>query len=362
MKLNNPLRKVGIIAFNNEVTIIGDGFSVPETIAGDKLKKYDEIFQIGSNQTHLFSHVVQESSDKIIDQCNKFEENGRTALGPALLAAISIATKGKPGSMVIICTDGLANIGIGNLDCQNEKELKDANDFYEKAGNLAKDNGIIISIITIKGEGCKIETIGKLSDLTNGNVTRVNPQDISKDFSNILNDEIVGTDVKLLIRLHKGLKFRNEDALFLAEDGSFYQKEIGNATSNIELTFEYELKPDDKLQQLQIHPEMMKQVPFQAQIHYTSVDGNRMLRVISQIQKTTGNLKEAEQHANVQLLHKRGMQLASNFALDNQYDRSAMVNQKWLNYLENNDGFENKKDEETQLLHKKQKKNSKYFI
>jgi len=29
---------------------------------------------------------------------------------------MGMAAKGKPGSTVIICTDGLANIGLGSLD------------------------------------------------------------------------------------------------------------------------------------------------------------------------------------------------------------------------------------------------------
>jgi len=37
-------------------------------------------------------------------------------LGPGLLASLALATKGKAGSMVIICTDGLANIGLGAFD------------------------------------------------------------------------------------------------------------------------------------------------------------------------------------------------------------------------------------------------------
>lgn len=44
------------------------------------------------------------------------QEKGRTALGPGLLAALGLASQGKPGSMVILCTDGLANVGIGALD------------------------------------------------------------------------------------------------------------------------------------------------------------------------------------------------------------------------------------------------------
>lgn len=92
----------------------------------------------------------------------KFEAKGQTALGPGLLAAIQLATKGKPGSMVIICTDGLANIGFGALDDPSSVE------FYEKLAGVAKENAISVSLLTIKGEGCKVEVLGKLADETKG--------------------------------------------------------------------------------------------------------------------------------------------------------------------------------------------------
>lgn len=95
--------------------------------------------------------------------------------------------------MVIICTDGLANKGLGQLDV----EIEESKQFYEKLGQIAKENGVVVSVITIKGEGCKVEVLGKLAQDTNGSITRVNPGDIGKDFANILKDEIVGTKVKL---------------------------------------------------------------------------------------------------------------------------------------------------------------------
>jgi len=57
-----------------------------------------------------------ESYEKLIANLNKTEPKGQTALGPALVSAIEVASKGSPGSTVILCTDGLANIGIGSLD------------------------------------------------------------------------------------------------------------------------------------------------------------------------------------------------------------------------------------------------------
>ena len=46
---------------------------------------------------------------------------GSTALGPALTIACSVASKGNPGSKVVICTDGLANLGIGSVEGNEAK-------------------------------------------------------------------------------------------------------------------------------------------------------------------------------------------------------------------------------------------------
>jgi hypothetical protein len=48
------------------------------------------------------------------------EETGPTALGPALIASLGLASKGKAGSKVIVCTDGLSNVGIGSFDTVSE--------------------------------------------------------------------------------------------------------------------------------------------------------------------------------------------------------------------------------------------------
>lgn len=42
-------------------------------------------------------------------------EEGQTALGPSALVSVAIAGKGGRGSSVLICTDGLANKGLGSF-------------------------------------------------------------------------------------------------------------------------------------------------------------------------------------------------------------------------------------------------------
>ena len=46
MKTEKSKRKVGLVSFNGDVTIIGDGSQVPQVISGDKLKNYDYNYKI----------------------------------------------------------------------------------------------------------------------------------------------------------------------------------------------------------------------------------------------------------------------------------------------------------------------------
>jgi len=59
------------------------------------------------------------------------------------------------------------------------------------------------------------------------------------------------------VRLSKLLNFRNEDPIDLRESGSVYHKDIGNATVNTKLTFEYTTKSPDELAAMGIGQHMM---------------------------------------------------------------------------------------------------------
>ena len=41
MAVGAPDRKIGLVCFNHEVTIIGDATKAEQTVAGDKLNDYD---------------------------------------------------------------------------------------------------------------------------------------------------------------------------------------------------------------------------------------------------------------------------------------------------------------------------------
>ena len=331
----NPNRKVGLVTFNNEVLVFGDGHGEPTVITGDKLWKHDLCMNIGfGNYEKLMSIPIGKSLEKIMKKLKELQQNGQTALGPALLVSLALASKGKPGSSVILCTDGLANQGLGEMETIEGEEASKT--FYNNLGEFAKNHGIVVNIITIKGEECNLESLGKVCDLTNGKVTRVNPENIAQDFSNILKDEIVATKVEIKIRLHEALTFRNEKLEFLTNNNSFYKKFLGNVNSKTEVTFEFENRSDKELKALGLDINKIDLVPFQAQIIYTSTNGSSLMRVITKQQKTTHKLEEAEENLNMRLLATRQVQMSSELAQQGELIKAQKINKKWDSYISNN--------------------------
>lgn len=155
---SDPNKRVGIVTFNNEVVVIGDCNSDPKHILGEKLYKFDSIMEDLAPLS--IKMPLKESFEKLVMNLDKIEASGATALGPAILSSIELASKGSPGSSVIICTDGLANIGLGSLD----PPTAEAKQFYTQLALKAKSKNIVVNIVTIKGEGCKLEALSTLAN------------------------------------------------------------------------------------------------------------------------------------------------------------------------------------------------------
>ena len=72
------------------------------------------------------------------------KEGGQTALGPAMVIAISMACQ-VPGSKVIMCTDGCANAGVGSLEgyASSDVTCEAASAFYTEVAEMARTKGLI---------------------------------------------------------------------------------------------------------------------------------------------------------------------------------------------------------------------------
>ena len=242
-------RKVGVVTFNGEVQVIGDGTKDPQTITGDHLNDYKWLEDNGKAQSaERLTMGIGESKQSLINQISAIEETGPTALGPGVLTAVAMASTGKPGSTVVICTDGLANIGLGAFDeCETEEQFQQVETFYEKVGQLAQASGVTINVVSIEGDECNIDSLSKLAELTGGNVERVNPTTLTQQFANMLSVPVIATKVESRVKLHKGLQFRNELQENLSEDRTILGRKFGNVTAETVFTFEYGMKPISEL-------------------------------------------------------------------------------------------------------------------
>ena len=335
VKKSDPEKRIGFVVFNSEVTAIGDTKSETVHIVGDKLYNKGAVQESLAN-FKLMDPIV-DSFDGLVKSINKTEAKGQTSLGPALVSALEIAAKGSPGSSVILCTDGLANIGIGQLEPYSEEKKQ----FYIELGEWAKAKNITVNIVTIKGEGCKMEAIGKLAELTNGNVKVVNPEKLSDDFANVLKDEVVGLNVEVKVLLHRAMTFRNEQADNLKDEGRILQKIIANATKNTRISFEYEVRNEEELKDKKIDAESLKKIPFQAQIEYTSPRGGKFLRVISAECDATSSKEEMKKDANLGVVHQRITAQTAALYQAGDYKGSKRFNGHWGAYL--NENFQERK-------------------
>ena len=93
-----------------------------------------------------------------------------------------------------------------------------------------------MSVISIIGEECKLDRLGRIADLTGGEVERVSPLTLMDNFNNILERPILATKVSATMFLHKGFYFRNADA---DPDKAQFTITLGNVNEDAEAFYEF---------------------------------------------------------------------------------------------------------------------------
>ena len=125
---NSPSVKVGIVSFGSELEVKGDCLSNVMIIKEKDMNNESKIKSLGEENTNLIKAPINQSYSKIIKSLRATEENGSTALGPAILLSLSLMKNSKIGSRIFLCTDGMSNLGVGDISENREKAI----DFYKK--------------------------------------------------------------------------------------------------------------------------------------------------------------------------------------------------------------------------------------
>merc|ERR1712217_390132 len=89
------------------------------------------------------SEPVQQVSERLQTTVAGLRPCGNTALGPALAVAVGLA-RGRPGSKIMLCTDGMANNGVGAI-----KDRTQVCPFYGDIARHAAEEGTCISVVTM---------------------------------------------------------------------------------------------------------------------------------------------------------------------------------------------------------------------
>ena len=106
---------------------------------------------------------------------------------------------------------------------------------------------------------------------------------LGNNVKQLLSRNVIATNVKLKVKLHAGIEFRNELLQNLEMNETVLVKDFGNVNEETDLCFEYQVKPlRDLLKLTNIDFSQLSKLPFQAQISFIAMDGSRQVRVITQ--------------------------------------------------------------------------------
>ncbi|KAI3378097.1 hypothetical protein SNEBB_001294, partial [Seison nebaliae] len=257
---NFPNNKLSLMTFGTWVTCCGD-FSKNghKTKSGTDMDKND---WTDFSSKFVEPLPIQTSYNNMVRQVRSLRCQSSTALGPALYSAVRYASRVR-GSRIVVLTDGEANVGLGmNGDTQ----------FYQDVGTMANECGVIVDLMSVEDCHCNLKDVAPVALMTEGDVKMFDPKIDSEIFTEILKVEQIATNVETKFIIPKG--FRVIEAT--NEEENIKVIEQGNVMPEIIETFEMEFKnisPDN------IAKWNKKKIPYQTQVVYRKMDGNKYIRV-----------------------------------------------------------------------------------
>uniref|UniRef100_A0A3Q3RZK8 Circularly permutated Ras protein 1-like n=1 Tax=Mastacembelus armatus TaxID=205130 RepID=A0A3Q3RZK8_9TELE len=283
----SPHRRVALVTFNDEVVIYGDGTSTPLTLRDWALVDYDHIWEKGTS--YSIPHCIAETYTQLMQTVKDLREHGATCLGPAALASVAMASR-YPGSKVILCTDGRANIGLGEMnEASSLPSSPHSSYFYRKLALQAVGNGVIISVMTFEGTECCLADIGRLADTTGGRVNIINMGNVATEIQSASMDNVLATGVTAK------LFFPYED-----ENNHKVVREIGNVTKGLEITFQFSKAT----------------LPFQLQLSFKTRDQQRVTRIITERRPIATCSRILADNLNVAVLGVHCAQLCASLTME----------------------------------------------
>ena len=306
----SPKVKVGIVTFSNDIEVKGDCLSNIIKVKEEYLGNESKLESLGKENTNLIKSEISKSFPKIIEYLRSIEVGYFTALGPAILLSLSLLDKSKPGSRIFLCTDGESNIGVGRI-----MDRENAINFYTKIGNMAKEKGIVISLIAFEDSNSEIDILKNMVENSGGDIFRVNPKYILDEVNDFLENKAIASDVEFKMNLNKCMTFRDEEKNNMSNEDSTILKKIGNITREKEDYFELKFKHATKLSEInEINFDELNHLIFQIEIIYKKRNGGKYIRIITKNLKVSDDKEEINKQADFNIVSTLQIQKSAKLA------------------------------------------------
>ncbi|XP_035828035.1 circularly permutated Ras protein 1 [Aplysia californica] len=302
LKKMNPCDRAGLVVFNNEVTIYGDGTAPPTVVSGGQLFDRKELLRISGELTSL-SPLTNEAKQRLLGIVNSLKEGGETAVGPALYLGVALASQAKVAK-VVLCTDGLANVGLGTLENVTSEQETDAKEFYERVITECQHSGVSVQLLSFSDCTVGVETqLGAVPVETGGMILKSTDRepDLSQILGSVLTNEIIATraDARLVVHQKMFAKLPGAGEEDLESSVSHM---MGNISRCKKQCYAFGVKPEagqDAPVPSSDEVPQPTEYPFQFQINFTSMEGRVVTRVWTEKKPVTTSRTEAEQNCDV---------------------------------------------------------------
>ncbi|XP_042363995.1 circularly permutated Ras protein 1-like isoform X2 [Plectropomus leopardus] len=301
-----PDMRVGLITFNHQVTVHGNENFTSHSLCGPELADSDFLKEAAIS--FPTPPPLSQTKEYLQRQVMGLTEGGTTALGPAALLTIAIASR-HPGAKVIICTDGKANTELGNLEVEDNdaRTLLSSTIFYQELGDYAAKKGVTVSVLAIEGTDCRLDELGRLADRTGGKVVIAIPNRLHEEFEEIIENRTIATHCTVTLLLPQSMRMRGE-----REAGHKGTREVGNVDPATEITFQFGANEEDTEVSV---PASGSRVSIQLQIRYRHRKGQKMLRVFTADREVTDDSSAALSSLSLAIIQLNSSQASAALAV-----------------------------------------------
>jgi len=290
-----------IVTFGAEVCIYTDG-GKRSLIARRAHDLLEDLLAKGEQLGSDCSEPVADVAERLRVTVAALKPCGNTALGPALAVGVGLAS-GRPGSKIVLCTDGLANNGVGAIRSRNQEVP-----FYGDIARRAAEEGTCISVITMEGEDCSMENLGTCADLTGGRVEMVDLRALSTKVGALLANPVVCSGLEVTVIAGAGVTFHTGGTVQKGA-ASVSSRMLGSATAHTDLTVMLDASAAAGT----------ATVPVQLQLRYTRPNGEEVLQVLTARRDTGASRDEAEGDIDGTCVGLAGIHAAARLAQGGEY-------------------------------------------